>query len=325
MGAAVVRGDDLDILMTVTSVQLVLDAEIGEVDAVVEIRQGVLTRPAFDLAGVAIGSSIAVRPASVPLLEPHLILALERVVEDDAPNVRALVAEPFLFPQVGAIELDVVRQLPGPAHAGVEGLLPRIVAVAAMGFQEVVAASSESHGVLAAVQRDEPHQSFISQVTEVGPARISRLLARVPQIAFGHHPKRSDGRKRPAVVAVEFVPVITIHHDLPFEPAGQFEALKEYIARIVIPFASVPITVTNVATVARIIWFAIKSRLMTRLHPRHLDVADVIVAVAVARIEVEHGFPRRWRTRFASHRDDEGNYAKPRNRRQSAIGRRRTL
>ena len=33
--------------------------------------------------------------------------------------------------------------------------------------------------------------------------------------------------------------------------------------------------------------FAIKSRLMTQFYPRHLDVADVIVAVAG--IEVEHG------------------------------------
>ena len=109
MGAAVVLGDDLDILMTVAPVQFVLDAEVGEADAVIEVRQVVLTCPAFDLVAIAIGSSIAVRPAAVPLLEPLLILALELAVEDDAPNVRALVAEPFLFPQVGAIELNVVR------------------------------------------------------------------------------------------------------------------------------------------------------------------------------------------------------------------------
>ncbi len=139
MGAAVVLGDDLDILMTLASVQFVLDPEVGKANAVIEVRQVVLTRPAFDLVAIAIGSSIAVWPAAVPLLEPLLILALELVVEDDAPNLRALVAEPFLFSQVSAIELDVVRQLTRPADAGVEGLLPHIVAVAAVGFQEVVA------------------------------------------------------------------------------------------------------------------------------------------------------------------------------------------
>jgi hypothetical protein len=56
----------LDILMTVAPVQFVLDPEVGEADAVVEVRQVVLTRPAFDLVAIAIGSSIAVRPAAVP-------------------------------------------------------------------------------------------------------------------------------------------------------------------------------------------------------------------------------------------------------------------
>jgi hypothetical protein len=124
-------------------------------------------------------------------------------------------------------------------------------------------------------------------VTEVRLARISRLLAPVAQIAFGHHPKRADGRKRPAVIAVEFVPVIAIHHDLPLEAARQFEAFEEDISRIAISFASVPIAVTHVATVAGIVRFAITSRFMKRLDPRHLDVPDVIVAVAG--IEVEHG------------------------------------
>jgi hypothetical protein len=118
--------------------------------------------------------------------------------------------------------------------------------------------------------------------------------------------------------------VIAIHRDLPFESAGQFEALEEYIARIVIAFASVPIALTNIATVARIIWFAIKSRLVTRLHPRHLDVADVIVAVAVAGIEVEHGVLTSIADAIVC-RDDESDYAKPRSRRQFAIGRRRIL
>ena len=273
--------------MTVTSVQFVLDAKIGEVNAVVEVRQVVLTRPSFDFASVPMRSSVAVGTSAIVLLQPLLIFALELVVEDDAPNLRALVAEPFLFPQVGAIELGVVRQLTRPAHAGVEGLLPRIVAVAAMGFEEVVALCGQRQDALATVERDEPHQPLVSQMTDVGLADISGLLAPIVQIALRHHPKRADSRKRPAVVAVELVPVIAIHHDLAFESARQFEAFEEDISRIAVSFASLPIAVTHVATVARIILFAIKSRFMTRLDPRHLDVANVIIAVAG--IEVEHG------------------------------------
>ena len=72
VGAAIVLGDDLDVLVTVASVQLVLDAEVGEVDALVEVRQVVFARPLFDLARVPIRSSVAVRlgrdcaPAATP-------------------------------------------------------------------------------------------------------------------------------------------------------------------------------------------------------------------------------------------------------------------
>jgi hypothetical protein len=85
--------------------------------------------------------------------------------------------------------------------------------------------------------------------------------------------------------------MVAIHHDLPFESARQFKALEEDISRIVIPFASVPIAVANVTTGARIVVLAITSRLMTQFYPRHLDVAYVIIAIAG--IEVEHGFSRR--------------------------------
>jgi hypothetical protein len=152
MGAAIVLGHHLDILMTVASVKFVLNPEVGEADAIVEVRQVVLTRPVFDLVPIAIGSSIAVWSAAVPFLEPRLILALELVVEHDAPNLCPLVAKPFVFSQAGAIELDVMLQLTRPAHASVERLLPCIVAVAAVGFQEVVASLGQGYGALAAFE-----------------------------------------------------------------------------------------------------------------------------------------------------------------------------
>jgi hypothetical protein len=124
-------------------------------------------------------------------------------------------------------------------------------------------------------------------VPEIRLARIRRLVAPVAQIAFGHHPKRADGCERPAIVKVQFVSVIAIHHDLPFESAGQFETFEEYISWIAISFASVPIAVTNVATVARSVWFAFTLRLMAQLYPRHLDVADIISAAPWIKVEHE--------------------------------------
>jgi hypothetical protein len=160
-------------------------------------------------------------------------------------------------------------------------------------------------------------------MTEVRLACISRLVAPVAQIALGHHPKRTDGRQRPAVVAVQFVPVIANHHDLAFEPTGQFEAFEEDIARIAIAFASVSITVTRVATAAGIVRFAVTSELITERCPRHLNVADVFIAVAG--IEIEHGDSLVERGHDRVQGDDESDYAKPCNRQQFAIGWRRAV
>ena len=56
MGAAIVLGDDLDVFMMVASVQLVFDAEVREVDRLVEVRQVVFVRPRFNLVSVPIRS-----------------------------------------------------------------------------------------------------------------------------------------------------------------------------------------------------------------------------------------------------------------------------
>ena len=132
--------------------EFVLDAEVRKVHRVIEVPEVMVACPVFDLARGTIGSSVTVRPAAVSFLEPFLVLALELVLEDDAADVGALFAKPFLFAQVGAIELDVVRQLARPAYAGVEGLLARIVTVAAVGFQEVMAAFRQRDRALATVQ-----------------------------------------------------------------------------------------------------------------------------------------------------------------------------
>src|SRR5439155_23098846 len=115
--AAVVLREDLDVLMAVTAFELVLDPEIGEVHAIVEVREVVLTGPPFDLASVPIRAPVTVRPTAVVLLEEALVLPLEVVLEDDPPNLRTLFAETRFRAEVGVIEGRVVRQLTGPADA----------------------------------------------------------------------------------------------------------------------------------------------------------------------------------------------------------------
>jgi hypothetical protein len=81
--------------------------------------------------------------------------------------------------------------------------------------------------------------------------------------------------------------MIAVEHDLAFESTRQIETFSEHISRIEIPFARIAITVVNVLiAITPIVWVAIRMYLMREVHPRHLDVADVIVSLT--RIEVEH-------------------------------------
>jgi hypothetical protein len=91
--------EQLDILMMLAPVNLVLDAVIREVHLAVEVRQIVFACPLANLPLVAVRTAVAVRPAAVVLLQELLVLALQVVVEDDAPNLESavIVAEPGLF------------------------------------------------------------------------------------------------------------------------------------------------------------------------------------------------------------------------------------
>ena len=85
-------------------------------------------------------------------LQPLLVLPLEVVLQDDAADLRALLAESLLGAQVGAIERGVVRQLPRPAHARVELLATFVVAVSTMAFKQAASAICKGHHSLATVE-----------------------------------------------------------------------------------------------------------------------------------------------------------------------------
>ena len=58
MAAAVVIRDYLDVFVTESSIELVLEAEIRKVDRLVEVRQVVLARPLLDFARVSVRSPV---------------------------------------------------------------------------------------------------------------------------------------------------------------------------------------------------------------------------------------------------------------------------
>ena len=79
----------------------------------------------------------------------------------------------------------------------------------------------------------ELRQAFVAQVPQVRFAHVDRLILRIAEIAFGHDPKRPNGRERSTVLAIQLVPVIAVEHNLAFRTARQFEAVKEWVSWIV--------------------------------------------------------------------------------------------
>ena len=152
MGAAVVGGDDLDVLMPRAAVPVfVLDAGIREPDVPIVVRQIVLTRPTRNLFGSRSGRPSQSFFASIALVEEPLIVALELVVENDAANPAALASQAFVSALIGAIDLGVVRQLAGLPDAGVEGLAGLVAAVIALvtvGLEEIAAAVGQDDGAV---------------------------------------------------------------------------------------------------------------------------------------------------------------------------------
>jgi len=65
VSAAIVLGEQLDVLVVLPSVDLVLDAVVREVDLAVEVRQVVLARPLADLVLVPVRAAVTVRASPV--------------------------------------------------------------------------------------------------------------------------------------------------------------------------------------------------------------------------------------------------------------------
>jgi hypothetical protein len=150
VGAAVVGGHDLEILVPRATVSVVvLDAGIRETHVPIVVRQFRLARPAGNLFGLTVRTAVAVLVTAIALVEESLIVALQLVVEDDAPNPTALAAEALLGALVGTIDVGVVRQLAGFSKARVEHLawLPRaFVSLMPIRFEQVSAAITENDG-----------------------------------------------------------------------------------------------------------------------------------------------------------------------------------
>ena len=87
---------------------LIFEPEIGEAYVVVQHGEIVRLGPSGNLLPRAVGTSGAVRAIAISLLKESLILALQLVVEDDAPNVRITSRQTLCLTQVRPVEVGVV-------------------------------------------------------------------------------------------------------------------------------------------------------------------------------------------------------------------------
>ena len=185
MAAAVVLGCDLDVeRVEVVIIPLaVLDAQVGEVDLLVEVRQVMVMSPALDLFVGAVGAAVAVTVTAIAPLQEPLVLGLQVAIELHAHDAGVPLPEPLGFAHVGAVDLGVVASLARLVGPAVEGLAPIGVAVpagiAAVAFEEIVAALRQGDGMVAPVERDAFKESLVAEVAQVtvGPTFITPRVA----------------------------------------------------------------------------------------------------------------------------------------------------
>lgn len=209
-----------------------------------------------------------------------MVLALEVVLEDHAPDVGALLAEAPLGAQIRAVELTV-GQLTGPVDAGVERLVPFVIAVAPVRAEQVASPLDQRHGPLATVERHRSNQALIAEVAKIVLSQLKRCIARIAQVALGHDTERTRGGEAAAVLADELVAVITVQNDLSFEFTRELKTVQEEVTGVVLTIALIAVSVADVlVAVARVL-----SRLRigrwatTQLNPVDLDLTDVVIAI----------------------------------------------
>ena len=146
--------------------KLIFEPEIGEAYVVVQHGEIVGVGPSGNLLPSAIGTSGAVRAVAVSLLKESLVLALQFVIEDDAPDVRITSGQTLCLTQIRPIEIGVVSEFTLSSGSRIEGLARFVFARSVM-LQQRPAPLCEGHqcrSVVVAVKGgDRPQQTCVSK------------------------------------------------------------------------------------------------------------------------------------------------------------------
>ena len=168
VAAAVMLRRDLDVFALLATVSLaIFDPQVGEMELFIEVGKVVLVCPFADLFVRPIGMAVVVGAVAIPLVQPALVLTLELVVEHDAVDVRTAFRQALRGAFVGAIDLEVVFELPFAFDAMPERLAVTLIAVA-MVFEQAPAVPRKRDRMLARARHSNGlNQSLFAQMSQV--------------------------------------------------------------------------------------------------------------------------------------------------------------
>ena len=240
--AVVLRGH-LDVVVVPSAIGfLILNAEVREMDLVIEVRQVVLERPVADLVVAPIRVPVVIRTVAIPLVKPRLVITLELVVEADAINPGAAVGQALRFAFIGAIDLEVVFQLALAFDAIPERLAVTLVG-SAMVFEQAAAFLRQRDGIFTgAGHPNRFDQPFLAEMPQIAGARIGGTIVVIPKITTGDDPKRTNGRERARFRAAQRVLAVAIADELAVHSAWQTQIASEHGTWIHVALTMVTVT-----------------------------------------------------------------------------------
>jgi hypothetical protein len=217
---------------------------------ILEVGQLVLARPLLDFPVAPIRAAVAGRPATVVGLEPLLVLAAEVYFQHDALDLGALIPEPAFHGQIRAKEVGIVLQLAFTRHPGMEGLA--VVIIARTGAV-VVALTAVRLEQFPSTVGQHVRMVLWTDLNRVDEPLFSKVLqrvfvfAKVPQVAFADHPKRTDGGQHAAVLAIQLVHAFAvIDDDLAFTAAWQIHTVDERVSRVPLARLEIPFAILTI-------------------------------------------------------------------------------
>jgi hypothetical protein len=240
--AAVVLRRHFDVVVVPSAIGfLVLNAEVREMDLLIEVREVVFECPVTDLFRCAIGMPIVVVAVPIPFVEPLLVVALELVVEQHAIDTRAALVKAFRFTLVGAIDLDVVLQFRFAFQTRVERLLMAMVAVT-VAVQEIPSFLREYDRVFAIARHAHRlNQPLFAEMPQVAGSRIGGFITMVRQVTTRDNSKRTNGRERARFRSTQGVLTIAVADDLPLESAREIEIPRENVTGFDVALATITV------------------------------------------------------------------------------------